>query len=186
MVQRLIGVGHVDAALDQPGGEVFAGLAMAAQAEGRVGRLAPRVVRRAAMLPRLDVAVLIGEHGKGRDDVLLEIFVLVVAEHDDHVRPELVERAPRLGKVPAVDFARPAGRRRAPIVAELRAQLGRPVGRVLLRRRHVRVVEGGAHHKGPVRVPAQHQRPVGAAQPQDLGHLFLPAIILIPCSAAPA
>ena len=141
-----------------------------AQAEGLVGRLVPRVVGRAAMLPRLDVAILIGEHRKGRDDVLLEVFVLVVAEHDDDVRLEIVERGPRLGEMAAIDLARPAGRRGAPVVAELGAQRCRPVRRVLLRRRHVRVVECRPHHKGPVLVPAQHQRPVRAPHSQDFGH----------------
>ena len=165
VVQRLVGIGSVDARFDQTGREVFAGLAMAAQAEGRVGRLAPWVVGRTAMAPRLDVAVLIGEHGKGRDDVLLEIFVLVVAEHDDHIGLELVERAARLGEVAAIDLARPTRRGRAPIVAEFLAQLRRPVRRVLRRLRHVRVVEGGPHHERPVLVAAQHQRPVRAPQP---------------------
>jgi hypothetical protein len=48
-----------------------------------------------------DVAVLIGEHRKGRDDVLLEILVLVVAEHDDDIGLEVIKRAPCLGKMPA-------------------------------------------------------------------------------------
>ena len=186
MVQRLVGIGHVDAALDQPGREVFAGLAVAAQAEGLVGRLAPRVVGRPAMLPRLDVAVLIGEHGKGRDDVLLEVFVLVVAEHDDHVGLEIVECGPRLGEMAAIDLARPAGRRRAPVVAELGAQRRRPVRRVLLRRRHVRVVERGPHHKGPVLVPAQHQRPVRAPQLPGSRPFSLPPFFALHYSDAAA
>ena len=98
MVQRLIGVADVDAASISPR-QILAGLLVAAHAKCRVGRLVPRVVGRAAMRPGLDVLVLIGEHGKGRDDVLLEILVLVVAPHDDDVGLEIVERPPRLGEM---------------------------------------------------------------------------------------
>ena len=96
---------------------------MAAQPKGRVSWLAPRVVGRAAVFPRLDVAVLIGEHGKRRDNVLLEILVLVVAEHDHDVGLKLVECLARLGEMAAEDLARPPCRGSAPIVAELLAEL---------------------------------------------------------------
>src|SRR5271166_4684362 len=108
MVQWLIGVGDIDARLEQPRCQVFAGLAMAMQAESLIGRLVPRVITRPPVLPRLNVPVLIGQHGKGRYDVLLEILVLVVAEHDYDVGLEFVERAPRLGKMPAEHLPRPA------------------------------------------------------------------------------
>ena len=74
---------------------------MAAQPEGMIGRLVPWIVARPAVLPGLNVPIVVGEHRKGRDDVLFEILVLVVAEHDDDVGLERVERAPSLGKVPA-------------------------------------------------------------------------------------
>ena len=115
-MQWLIGVGCVDPRLEQPRSQVLAGLAVAAQPEGFIGRLVPRVVARPAVLPGLDIPVLIRQHRKGRDDVLLEILVLVVAEHDDHVGPEFVERAPRLGKMPAEHLACPARSGSAEIV----------------------------------------------------------------------
>ena len=105
-MQRLVGVGGVDPRLEQPRSQVFAGLAVAAQPEGLIGRLVPRVVARPAVLPGLDIPVLIRQHRKGRDDVLLEILVLVVAEHDDDVGLEFIERAPRLGKMPAEHLTR--------------------------------------------------------------------------------
>ncbi len=105
-MQRLVSVGGVDPRLEQPRSQVFAGLRVAAQPEGLIGRLVPRVVARPAVLPGLDVPVLIGQHGKGRDDVLLEILVLVVAEHNDDVGLEVIERPPRLGKMPAEHLTR--------------------------------------------------------------------------------
>jgi hypothetical protein len=94
---------------------------VAAHAEGLVRRLVPRVVGRAPVRPGLDVLVVIGEHGERRDDVLLEILVLVVAPHDDQIGLEIVERLARLGEMAAVDLARPGRGRRAPIIAELLA-----------------------------------------------------------------
>ena len=84
VVQRLVGIGRRRCpASIRPGGEVFAGLAMAAHANRLVRRLVPRVAGRAAVRPGLDILVVVGEHGKRRDDVFLEILVLVVAPHDD-------------------------------------------------------------------------------------------------------
>ena len=158
-----------------PDGEIFAGLAMAAHAHRMVGRLVPRVPRRAAVLPGLEVLVVIGQHGEGRDDVLLEILVLVVAPHHDQIGLELVDRAARLGEMRAVDLAAARGGRGAPIVAEFLAQRRRPVRRVFHLLGHRRVVERRPHHKGPVLVRPQHQRPVRAAHPQDLGHPVPPS-----------
>src|ERR1700719_2524734 len=102
---------------------------MTVQAEGLISRLVPRVVARPAVLPGLDVAVLIGQHGKGRDDVLLDILVLVVAEHDDDMGLEVTKRPPRLGENPAEHLTRLSRRRSAEIVAELLTQLRRPARR---------------------------------------------------------
>ena len=168
--KRLVGVGDIDPGLDQAARQGTCRLPVAAHAEGLVRRLVPRVVGRAPVLPGLDVLVVVGEHGKRRDDVLLEILVLVVAPHDDQIGLEIVERLARLGEMAAVDLARPRRGRRAPIVAELFAQRGRPARRVLHLVGHRRVVERGLHHEGPVLVAAQHHRPVGAAHPQDLAH----------------
>jgi hypothetical protein len=58
---------------------------------------------------------------------------LVVAEHDDDIGRKFVERLPRFGKMAAINRARPAGRRGAPIAAQFFAQRRRPMRGVLHR-----------------------------------------------------
>jgi len=60
--------------------------------------------------PRAAILVVIGKDREGRDDVFLEVLVLVVAPHDDDIGVELIDDAARLGEMRAVDFA--AARRR--------------------------------------------------------------------------
>ena len=117
VVQWLIGIGHVDAALDQPGGEVFRRLAMAVQLQLPVARLVP-AVRLAAIAPwpwyaRVDVEiVVIAEEAEGRDDVLAEILVLVVAPDQHQVRVEIVEDLADRAEIVAEALAAAMGCRR--------------------------------------------------------------------------
>src|SRR6516162_2198807 len=103
-MQWPVGVGCVDAVLEQPRCQIFAGGTMPLEAEPLVVRLAPRVP--GPVLPWLDLVPVVGQHCERRDNVLLEILVLVVTEHDDEVRLELIQRSPSLGKVAAEDLAR--------------------------------------------------------------------------------
>src|SRR5215467_6101166 len=73
---------------------------MALVDEGRVARLVPRVLRRlpAALGPRPMLDRLVGQDAEGRNDVFLEVLVLVVAPDQDDVRRELVEPPARVAK----------------------------------------------------------------------------------------
>src|SRR5215469_16852448 len=103
-MQRAVSVGCIDAVLEQPRCQIFAGGTMPLEAEPLIVRLAPRVP--GPVLPWPDLVPVISQHCERRDNVLLEILVLVVAEHDDDIRLELIQRSPRLGKVAAEDLAR--------------------------------------------------------------------------------
>src|SRR5215469_13463079 len=116
-MQRLVRVGGIDALLEQPRCQVFAGGAVALEAKPLVIRLTPGVP--GPVLPRFDLVLAIGQHRKGRDDVLLEILVLVVAEHDYDIGPELVERTLGFGEMAPEDLPRLSRGRRAEIAAEL-------------------------------------------------------------------
>ena len=178
VVQWLVGIADIDPGLDQTGGEVLAGLAMAAHPHRLVLRLAPRVPGASAMRPGLQFLVVIGEDRKGRDDVLLEVLVLVVAPHHDDIGVEFVDDAARLGEMRAINLAAPRRRGGAPVVPQFLAQLRRPVRRVLHLLGHRRVVERGAQHERPVFIGAQHQRAMRAAHSEDLAHRRPPIRVL--------
>jgi hypothetical protein len=94
---KRVGIGHVEAGVHQARGQVLRGGKMTVRAEDRLGRLAPHVcVWTVAALAREGTAHHLGnrEDTKGRDHVLAEVFVLVVAEDHDCVRLEVVERLP--------------------------------------------------------------------------------------------
>ena len=154
-----------------PDGEIFAGLAVAAAPASSCRPARSTGSTASGDAPRAAILVVIGQHGEGRDDVFLEVLVLVVAPHHDQIGVELVDHAARLGEMRAVDLAAARRGGGAPIIAELLAHRRRPVRRVLHRLGHVRVVERRPEHEGPVLVRAQHQRPMRAADPQDLGHV---------------
>src|SRR5947208_3611489 len=101
-------------------------------------------------------------------------FSLIVAPHDDDIGVEFVDRPARLGEMSAVRLAPARRGGSAPIIAELFAKRRGPGGRVLHRLGHRRIVERGAHHKGPVFIWAQHQRAMRAADPEDLAHPLPP------------
>src|SRR5690606_28540049 len=137
VVGLLVGVGDVDVAFEQAGGEVLGDVGAAAHPEGRVVRFAPDVrlalhVRGVAGLgPGTDLQVGVGEHRVGRDQVLAEVLVLVVAPDHHGVRVEVVDRGPYL--LEALDQGLPVlGRAgRAAVVAPLAAGGLGPAGRVL-------------------------------------------------------
>src|SRR5215470_16525066 len=97
LVQGLIGIRHVDAALDQPRREILGRPAMAMQAQGPVSRLVP-TVRFAAIAPMaiglpwpdLEIRV-VAKNTEGGDDVLAEVLVLVVAPNENEIRVEIVQ-----------------------------------------------------------------------------------------------
>src|ERR1700720_4528344 len=78
IVQRLIGIGHVDGALDQPGSEVFCRLAMTVKFQFPVPRLAPAIGLAAITIcPGLELEIwVVAQQAKRWNDVLAEILVL--------------------------------------------------------------------------------------------------------------
>ena len=119
VVQRLVGIGEVDAALDQPGRDVFRRLAMALQRQRPVARLAPAVrladpVAAVRDGPGLQVEFgVVAEDAERRDDVLLEILVLVVAPDQHEIRVEIVEDLADRAEIVAEPLAAALRRRRA-------------------------------------------------------------------------
>ena len=98
MVERPVRVRRVDAGVEQPRHQRLRGGAVALVDEGRVARLVPRVLRLlpASLGPRPVLDRLVGQHAEGRDDVFLEVLVLVVAPDQHDVRRELVEAPSRV------------------------------------------------------------------------------------------
>ena len=101
-MQRLVRVRHQHALLNQPGGQYFRAVAMAAQFEGPVVRLAPCVAGLGVTLaaPRLRLKIVIQpKNAKRRNDVFAKIFVLIVAENHDEIRLERIDHAALRAKV---------------------------------------------------------------------------------------
>ena len=90
-VQGLVRVRHVDAGLEQLTGQVASGARLAAPREHLVAGLAPDVRALAEPLERLERERVVGEHAERRDDIVLEVLVLIVAPHQDEVGPERVD-----------------------------------------------------------------------------------------------
>ena len=88
VVQRLVGVGGVEALLDQAGRQHLGRRPVAGELIRLVG-LAPDVVCR-----RREGEFLVGIDAVGRDDVLAEVLVLVVAPDQHEIRLEGIERGP--------------------------------------------------------------------------------------------
>ena len=108
--------------------------------EDEVGRLAPtvRTQRARPRCPRAQGDLVEAEHAEGRNQVLAEVLVLVVAEDDDEVGRELVERPPTAAKAGDEPLTVAGRCCRTLVVGELGAHLRGP-GRAIL--------EVGAHSR---------------------------------------
>jgi len=179
-MQGLVGIGHVDAALDQPGGEVFGRLAVAVQLKPPVGRLAPAVrlatvAPMAIGLPGRDREIVIEtKDAKGRNDVLAEIFVLVVAPDQHQVRVERIECGPDRAEVVGHPGAVALRCRVALVVAKLSHQLSRPIGLVLVVGRHAGCGQQAMEARRQTLVGHRQAGIVGAAETENLTHLGAP------------
>ena len=92
--------------------------------------------------PGLQVeVVVVAEDAERRDDVLLEILVLVVAPDQHEIRIEVVEDFPQRAEIVAEPFAATLRGAEAVVVAEFGQQFGGPVRRVLARRIDIRRIE---------------------------------------------
>src|SRR5207245_7791026 len=93
--------------------------------ERRLHRLVPRV-RPRRLLPGPVLDRVVGEHAERRDDVLLEVLVLVVTPDDDEVRREVVQHAPGPGEPRHERFPMTAGRLEALVAPPLLPHRLRP------------------------------------------------------------
>src|SRR5271169_2749495 len=175
MMQRLVGVGRVDAALD-PGGEVFGRLAVAVQLERPIGRLAPSV-RPAAVAPMaIDLPwlyreiVIEAQDAKGRDDAFAKVFVLVVPPDQHQVRVESVERGADRAEVVGHPRAVAPRGQVALIVGELGHEFSRPVRPVLAIGRHARSRQQAMEARRQPLVRYRQTRVVRAAKTENLAH----------------
>ena len=105
----------------------------------------------ALAVPRLHLVV--GEHAEGRDDVLGEVLVLVVAPDDHHVGAELVEDLARAPEVRDETGAVHGGGRRAAVVPVLAAHGRGPVRRVAVALGQARVAQHRAQDGRPCSGP---------------------------------
>ena len=81
-VERPVGVGHVDAGLEQAAGEQAPGGGLAGPRERLVAGLAPDIRPVAEPLERLERERVVGQDAERRNHVFPEVLVLVVAPHE--------------------------------------------------------------------------------------------------------
>src|SRR5262245_34153632 len=96
-VEWLVGIRHIytffKVAAGQPLGYIWPALDL----DGMVFRLAPDVrTPAAATFEGVAGEVIIRHDAERRDDILGEVFVLIIAEHQDKVRMECLDRGARL------------------------------------------------------------------------------------------
>ncbi len=126
-MQRLVGVGDVDAFGEQRAREILAAGAVAFHADRVLVGLVPRVASPLVALPGLEVHGVVRENGKGGHAVLAKILVLIVAPDEHEVGVEGVELAADLAKLVDQVLAVLVGVRLALVIAPLLAHGGVPV-----------------------------------------------------------
>src|SRR5204862_571976 len=138
LVQGFIGIGHINALLEELAGQVAPLLGTAGVAEHGLCGLSPRVTPPA--LEGLARDIVPGQYTEGRNNVLLKVLVLIIAPDQQEVRLEGIDRRPQLAK--AVHEPLPMCERRAEalIRAELVPHGLWPTAGVLLLRRDAPVV----------------------------------------------
>ena len=105
MVERLVGVGDVDAFAQQPGDELLRADAVPFDRERRVGRFVPPVLATLVTLPGLNVDRVVGQHRERRHAILAIVLVLVVAPQQHEIGLERIELGADLAEV--VDHVAP-------------------------------------------------------------------------------
>ena len=177
VVQWLVGVGHVEAGLNQPGGQILADVAPSAQPVVLVRAFAPEVRpasvghrRGLGMPPGVQVHVVIGTDSEGRNDVFLEVLVLIVAPHHHYVRFEIVQLPAYTAKLRGHGVAVCAGPGQALVVAPFGTHIGRPVGRVLVLLRNAGVAQGDLQDVGHLIVRRGQRRVVRKAESKYFCH----------------
>ena len=169
VMERPVRVRDVEALAEQAADERLGGRPVSLEDERRLLRLVPRV-RPRGLLPRPVLDRVVGEHAERRDDVFLEVLVLVDTPDDDEVRREVVQHAPGPGEPRHERLPMTAGRLEALIAPpllphRLRPSLGRAIafGKVGVR-------QDASHDARHVLVPAGEQWHVSHAEAQNRSH----------------
>ena len=91
LVERAVGVGQIYAGVQQSGGEEAGGFGVAAVGEGLIGGFVPDIAPGGAVGAGEGGALkaVVGQDAEGRDDVLAEVFVLVIAEYNQEIGVEV-------------------------------------------------------------------------------------------------
>src|SRR5215831_748116 len=148
---------------------------MALVMAGLIRRLVPRIGA-ATILPRGRLQRLVGEYAKWRNDVFLEVLVLVVAPDHDKIGLELVQYPPRISEACNQRLAVAPGGTQPVIIPVFLAHWRRPARGVPQPLRHCGIFEGTFENPTQTFVRARKRRKVGNAEPQNLPHLILPCI----------
>ena len=173
LVQRLVGIGHRHAGPDQARGKLLGAVAAAVDAHGPITGLTPAIGPglAAAIPPGLQVEVVVEPiNAERRNDVLAEVFVLVIADQHDEVRLEVVDHLPLLAEVRPHPLSVALDRGAAFVVAHLGQHFARPVGAILVLRidvgRRQDVVEEPEHALGR----CAERRIMRGTQPENFAH----------------
>ena len=174
-VQRLVGVGHVDSLVDEPGHQgPRAGVA--AVREDLVRRLVPHVAAGAAVVVHHGLAldVVIRQHAEGRDDVLFEVLVLIVAPYQNEIGIEGVQFGPLLPEAGNQPVTVHPGGGNALVVAVFGAHRLRPSGGVFDLRRYPVAEQCPSQREGAVLVRGDQAGIVSNAYTQNFTHFNAP------------
>ena len=146
LVERLVGIGHVHAAIDHAGHQGARAVLVSPVLEGCSRRFVPDVAPGgvALLAEGLALELIISQHAEGRDDVLAEVLILVVAPDDHEVGVEGVKFLPQFAEAGDHSLAQAHRRCVALVLAVLDAHGFRPVGWVLHLGRHAVVGPEGA------------------------------------------
>ncbi len=88
-VQGLVGIGHVHPFLQEPAGQPPGNLGLGSHLDRVILRLTPDIG--GTSFKRVAGEVIIGQDAERRNNILGEILVLIVTEHQDEIRVELVD-----------------------------------------------------------------------------------------------
>jgi hypothetical protein len=107
---------------------------------------------------------------EGRNDVFLEVLVLVVGDDDDEVRLEVVDHRALLAEVRPHPLAVTRRRRQALVIADLLDHAGRPVGAILPLFIDQRRVDEELPERAQACIVGREARIVGRADAENLTH----------------
>ena len=180
MVQGLVGVGHVEVLIQQRRHQCRGDVPAAPDEEFGVRALSPYVLfghdalgglRR---VPGPGADVVVGQQREGRDDVLPEVLVLVVADDQQRIGLEAVELTPE--PVEPVDQrgAVTPGGGQTFVVSPLGPHRLRPAARAAELLGDVGIVQGPSQGGGKSGIGVAERREMGETHAEHCPHVSLP------------